>query len=75
MDKNEFLKAFADQFDETDPSEIALTTAFKDLGEWSSMVALMVIAMVDDNYSKKITGADLRNAVTVEDLFQVVQSK
>lgn len=75
MDKNEFLKAFADQFDETDPADITLSTAFKDLGEWSSMVALMVIAMVDDNYSKKITGADLKNSVTVEDLCEVVQSK
>ncbi len=75
MDKNEFLKAFADQFDETDPADITLSTPFKNLGEWSSMVALMVIAMVDDNYSKKITGADLKNSVTVEDLFEVVQSK
>lgn len=75
MDKNEFLKAFADQFDETDPADIQLSTPFKSIEEWSSMVALMVIAMVDDNYSKKVTGADLKNANTVEDLFAVIESK
>ncbi len=75
MDKNDFLNAFAEQFDDTDPSKITLATSFKGIEEWSSMVALMVIAMVDENYGKKINGADLKNSETVEDLFNVIQSK
>jgi hypothetical protein len=39
------------------------------------MVALMVIAMVDENYNKKITGADLREADTIEQLFDRVNAK
>lgn len=75
MDKNEFLSSFADQFDDTDVSTISLDTKFKDLDEWSSMVALMVIAMVDENYGKKITGADLRESNTIEDLFSRVSAR
>lgn len=75
MDKNEFLSSFADQFDDTDVSTISLDTKFKDLDEWSSMVALMVIAMVDENYGKKITGADLRESNTIEDLFNRVSAR
>lgn len=75
MDKNQFLQSFAEQFDDTDPSAITMNTKFKEIEEWSSMVALMVIAMVDENYNKKITGADLREADTVEQLFDRVSSK
>lgn len=75
MDKNQFVSSFTDQFDETDVSAISLGTKFKELDEWSSMVALMVIAMVDENYNKKITGADIRESNTVEDLFNRINAK
>ncbi|HRO48271.1 phosphopantetheine-binding protein [Agriterribacter sp.] len=76
MEKNQFLQSFAEQFDETDPSVITFDTEFKELEEWSSMVALMIIAMVDENYNKKLTGADLRETRTIEQLFdRIVQNK
>ena len=43
----EFVALFAEQFDETDASEITATTVFHDLEEWSSLIGLSVIAMVD----------------------------
>ena len=75
MDKNQFLQSFAEQFDETDPSTITMDARFKEIDEWSSMVALMIIAMVDENYNKKITGADLREANTIEQLFERINAK
>ncbi len=75
MDKNHFLQSFAEQFDDTDPSAITMDTKFKEMEEWSSMVALMIIAMVDENYNKKITGADLRETETIEQLFGRVSEK
>lgn len=75
MEKTQFLKDFSDQFDETDPSTITMGTKFKELEEWSSMVALMVIAMADEQYNRKITGADLRESATIEELFDRVSAK
>ncbi|HRN54806.1 MAG TPA: hypothetical protein PLL71_00055 [Agriterribacter sp.] len=75
MEKNQFLQSFAEQFDETDPAVITMDTKFKEMDEWSSMVALMIIAMVDENYNKKITGADLRETDTIEQLFDRVNGK
>lgn len=75
MDKNQFLSSFTEQFDETDPVTITMDTKFKELEEWNSMVALMIIAMVDENYNKKITGADLRETETVGQLFDRVSAK
>lgn len=71
----EFVSNFAAQFDETDASAFSPSTSFKDIEEWSSMVALSIIAMVDEHYSVKIKGDDIRAAVTIQDLFEIVQSK
>lgn len=75
MDINEFISNFADQFDETDPSEIKADTKFRELEEWSSLIALSVISMVDDEYDIIIKGDDVRAANTVEELFDIVKSK
>ena len=75
MELNEFIANFADQFDETDASEIQASTVFHDLEEYSSLIALSIIAMVDEEFDVALKGDDMRSAVTVEDLFNIVKSK
>ncbi len=75
MNFENFIANFADQFDDTDPSEIKADTKFRELEEWSSLIALSVIAMIDDEYDIIIKGDDIRNAETVMDLFNTVKSK
>lgn len=75
MELKEFIEKFAEQFDETDASEIQASTDFKELDEWSSLLALSIIAMVDDEYDVTLKGDDIRNSDTVEDLFNLVKSK
>lgn len=72
MELNDFVKNFASLFEDTDPERFTPDTRYKDLPEWSSLVALFVIAMVDEKYSVKIKGDDIRNSITVEDLFNTV---
>ena len=69
MELNDFIKNFADQFEETDKSLITAETDFKNLDEWSSLIALSVIAMVDEEYDVQLKGADIRDSITVKDLF------
>lgn len=75
MEIKDFIQNFANQFDDTDVNEINAKTEFKNLDEWSSLVALAVISMVDEEYDVTIKGDDIRNAKTVEDLFNAVNSK
>ena len=75
MEIKEFVENFANQFDETDPAEITATTNFRELDEWSSLIGLSVIAMVDDEYDVTLRGEDMRKANTVEELFEIVKSK
>lgn len=75
MELNEFIANFADQFDETDVSEIQADTEFHEIDEWGSLTGMGVIAMVKTVYGKTITGKEIRECVTVEDLFNLVESK
>ena len=75
MELKEFIENFANQFDDTDASAIKEETVFKELDEWSSRIALSVIAMVDEEYDITIKGDDIRNSNTVEDLFNAVKAK
>ncbi len=75
MNINEFIEHFAEQFEETDAAEFKADTKFHDLEEWSSLMALNIIAMVDEEYDVTLKGADIENSATIEDLFNTVKSK
>ncbi len=72
---DEFVALFAEQFDETDPETIKADTAFHDLDEFSSLIGLSLIAMVDEEFDVALKGDDVKNSVTVEDLYNRVISK
>ena len=75
MEINEFVSNFAAQFDETEASVFAPNTEFKELEEWSSLIALSIIAMVDEEYEVALKGDDIKGSKTIEDLFNKVQAK
>ena len=72
MNRETFITAFQEQFDDTVPSLINFETKYKDLDEWSSMMALVIIAFVDDSYSYGLSGDDFKKTETVEDLYQII---
>ena len=75
MELQEFIENFANQFDETDVNEINATTQFHELDEWSSLTGMGVIALAKTEYGKSITGKELKECVTVEDVFNLIASK
>ena len=75
MELQDFIANFADQFDETDASEIQAETKFHELEEWSSLTGMSVIALAKTEYGKTITGKEIRECETVEDLFNLIKNK
>lgn len=75
MDIKEFINNFADQFDDLDASVLTPETEFKKVDGWNSLVALSVIAMIDEEYDVTLKGNDITGATTIEDLFNTVHSK
>ena len=72
---DEFIQLFAEQFDQTDPSEFKADTEYRELDEWSSLISLSVIAMVDEEFDVALKGKDILNTITIEDLYNTVKSK
>jgi len=75
MELEDFTKKFADCFHQTSPDSIQAGTEFRKLEEWGSMMALIVIAMIDADFGKTISSDDLKNATTVSSLFEIVKNK
>lgn len=75
MELKDFIANFADQFDDTDASEIQASTEFHELEEWDSLIALAVLNMTEKKYGKKVTFDEMKKCVTVEDLFNVIAAK
>lgn len=75
MEISKFVQDFELLFDEVEQGSITKDTVFRDIDEWSSLLALVVIAMVDEEYEVKLTGDDIRTSVTVKDLFDKISVK
>lgn len=75
MELNEFVENFAAQLENEEAVSITGDTKFRELAEWDSLVALSIIAMVDEKNAAKLTGDDIRASVTVADLFEKVKLK
>ncbi len=75
MEINSFIENFAEQFEETDAAVFTPETIFHELDEYSSIIALSIIAMIDEEYGVALTGNEMKSAVTIQDLFNTVQAK
>ena len=75
MNLEEFVARFAEEFDETPADQFKADTEFKTLEEWGSLTALSIIALAMEEFEKKITGADLRSVATIEELYNLIQTK
>lgn len=74
MEIKEFIANFAEQFEETPVTEITPETRHHEMDEWSSLIALSVMAMIDEEYGVQIKADEMRNSQTVQDLYDIVQS-
>ena len=75
MEIEVFLGHFAEQFEEIEENKLKAETRYRDLGEWSSLVALSVLAMIDEEYDVQIKGEEMRNTKTIGELYKLVESK
>ncbi len=75
MNINDFIKDFADQFDETEFDEFQPETVYRDLDEWSSLTGLAILNMIDKKYGVKITATEIKDITTIEGIYNLIQSK
>ena len=72
---NNFIEKFTALLEDTDFNTVDGDTVFKDLDEWDSLLALSLITMIDEEYKVKITGDEIRNSYSINDLYAVINIK
>lgn len=71
----EFVELFGELFDDIDVTDFTPETDFRDNDEWSSLIGLSVIAMVDDEFDVTLVGDDIKNSKTIADIYNRIIAK
>ena len=69
----DFIEKLAEQFDDVDAGLLTTETKFHELDDYTSLVALMIISMIDEEYN--VTGDDMKQQATIGDLYNLVSSR
>ena len=75
MEVVDFIEKFAEQFDDVDVEQLNSATRFRELDGYTSLVALLIITMIDEEYDVTVTGDDMKQQVTIGDLYNLVSSR
>jgi acyl carrier protein len=75
METSDFIQRLEEEFEDVPKGTITPQTSFRDMPEWSSMHALIIIALIDTEYGVTLNGEDLRSAVTVQDIYDIIKSR
>ena len=74
MTLEEFVKKVQDELQDTPADQITAETNYKELDEWGSLTSLSLISMIEEEYDKLITGADVRARNSIKELYEYVES-
>lgn len=72
MELADFVLKFSECFSPETAQKISASTLFRELEEWNSMMALIIISMVDSDFGKVLSADDIRASKTVKDLFDKI---
>ena len=71
--KKENIEKLAEAIDVENVESLTPETEFRELDEWSSLAALSLIAMFDEEYNVTVNGTAIREAETIEDLYNLTK--
>ena len=72
MNIHELINYIETEFEEIENGTLIPESSIRDIEGWSSMHALILIALIDNNYDILLTGEELKNALTIQDLYDVI---
>lgn len=72
---DEFTRLLEQEFDDMEPNSLKPETSYREMPDFSSMHALIIIAFIDNQFDVLLTGQELKNTITVKDLYDLVVTK
>jgi len=71
----EFIKQIESEFDDLKPGILKPESHFREVFEWNSINALILIAMVKTEYDVTLTADDLIKSKTVNDIYSLIETR
>lgn len=75
MNITDFISKIEEEFEDLQPNSLAPEDVLKEKFTWDSINALIFLAHVNVEYDVEITAEELIKSVTVQDLYDLVESK
>jgi len=75
MSIEEFIRQIEDEFDDLKPGVLKPASKFREVFEWNSINALILIAMVKTEYEVTLVADDLIKSKTIQDIYNIVESR
>ena len=75
MKIEDFIDKLEAEFEDIEKGTLKPGSVFREVFEWSSINALILIALVKTEYDVTINAEDIANSKTIEDLFRIITSR
>lgn len=70
-----FIGKIEHELDELQKGSLKPDTDYRQIPEWSSMYSLILIALAETEYDVAVTGEDLRQCKTVNDIYSIIKNR
>lgn len=71
----EFTQLLEKEFDDVEQGSLHPAMSYRDIPHFGSIHALVIIAFVDNQFDVLLSGEDLRNTQTIQDLYDLILTK
>lgn len=75
MKIEDFITRLEGEYEDLKPGILKPGSVFREVFEWNSINALILIAMVKTEYDVTINAEDIASSKTVEDLFNIIRKR
>lgn len=75
MSIEEFILKLEKEFDDVPLGTLKPVTNYKQMEQWTSMHALIIIAFIDSEFDLILRSEDLKNTETILDLYRIIEQK
>ncbi|MFH1120797.1 MAG: acyl carrier protein [Bacteroidota bacterium] len=75
MNIEDFITHIEEEFDDIEPGTLRPGSIFREVFEWNSINALILIAMVKTEYDVAINAEDIAKSKSVADIFRIIEER
>jgi acyl carrier protein len=75
MKIEDFITQLESEYEDLKPGVLKPDSVFREVFEWNSINALILIALVKTEYDVTINAEDIATSKTVADLYRIIESR